>query len=82
MVRHFSCEDFTVLKACVQLAAFMSMNIDRHLKAHVCRRLSPRERLRKRFDWLDKQLAGKHYLTGDKFTIADAFHGAALVDFA
>jgi len=27
----------------------------------------------KRFDWLDKQLAGKQYLTGDTFTIADAY---------
>jgi glutathione S-transferase len=27
----------------------------------------------KRFDWLDKQLAGKKYLTGDTFTIADAY---------
>ena len=27
----------------------------------------------KRFDWLNKQLAGKQYLTGDHFTIADAY---------
>jgi glutathione S-transferase len=27
----------------------------------------------KRFDWIDKQLAGKQYLTGDTFTIADAY---------
>jgi glutathione S-transferase len=26
-----------------------------------------------RFDWLDKQLAGKDYLTGRQFTIADAY---------
>src|SRR5262249_5808843 len=32
-----------------------------------------RENLGKRFDWLDKQLAGKQYLTGDKFTVADAY---------
>lgn len=32
-----------------------------------------RENLGKRFDWLDKQLAGKHYLMGDKFTVADAY---------
>ena len=32
-----------------------------------------KENLGKRFDWLDKQLAGKQYLTGDKFTIADAY---------
>src|SRR2546423_12106401 len=32
-----------------------------------------KENLGKRFDWLDKQLAGRHYLMGDKFTIADAY---------
>jgi glutathione S-transferase len=32
-----------------------------------------KENLGKRFDWLDKQLAGKQYLTGDKFTVADAY---------
>jgi glutathione S-transferase len=32
-----------------------------------------KENLGKRLDWLDKQLAGKQYLTGDKFTIADAY---------
>jgi glutathione S-transferase len=32
-----------------------------------------KENLGKRFDWLDKQLADKPYLTGDKFTIADAY---------
>jgi glutathione S-transferase len=32
-----------------------------------------RENLGKRFDWLDKQLAGKQYLMGDKFTVADAY---------
>jgi glutathione S-transferase len=29
--------------------------------------------LEKKFDWLDKQLAGKKYLTGDAFTAADAY---------
>ena len=32
-----------------------------------------RENIGKRFDWLDKQLAGKQYLMGDKFTVADAY---------
>ena len=32
-----------------------------------------KENLSKRFDWLDKQLAGKQYLMGDKFTVADAY---------
>jgi len=32
-----------------------------------------RENISKRFDWLDKQLGGKQYLTGDKFTVADAY---------
>ena len=32
-----------------------------------------KETLGKRFDWLDKQLAGKQYLMGDKFTVADAY---------
>ena len=29
--------------------------------------------LKKKFDWLNKQLAGKKYLTGDTFTVADAY---------
>ncbi len=29
--------------------------------------------LEKKFDWLDKQLTGKKYLTGDTFTAADAY---------
>jgi glutathione S-transferase len=29
--------------------------------------------LRKRFDWINAQLAGKKYLTGDTFTVADAY---------
>jgi glutathione S-transferase len=29
--------------------------------------------LKKRFDWLNKQLTGKKYLTGDTFTVADAY---------
>ena len=37
-----------------------------------------RENLGKRFDWLDKHLAGKQYLTGDKFTVADAYLFAVL----
>ncbi len=32
-----------------------------------------RENIGKRFDWLDKQLAGKQYLMGDKFSVADAY---------
>jgi glutathione S-transferase len=31
------------------------------------------QNLEKKFDWLNKQLAGKQYLTGDAFTIADAY---------
>jgi len=29
--------------------------------------------LARRFDWIDKELAGKPYLMGDKFTAADAY---------
>ncbi len=32
-----------------------------------------RANLEKKFDWLETQLAGKKYLTGDTFTIADAY---------
>ena len=32
-----------------------------------------KENIGKRFDWLDKQLAGKDYLTGKTFTVADAY---------
>src|ERR1700751_531829 len=32
-----------------------------------------KENLGKRFDWLDKQLAGKQYLMGDKFTVANPY---------
>jgi len=32
-----------------------------------------KENLGKRFDWLDKQLEGKEYLTGKQFTVADAY---------
>jgi glutathione S-transferase len=32
-----------------------------------------KENLAKRFDWVNAQLAGRQYLTGDKFTIADAY---------
>jgi glutathione S-transferase len=32
-----------------------------------------KENLGKRFDWLDKQLAGKDYLMGNHFTVADAY---------
>ncbi len=31
------------------------------------------QNLEKKFDWINKQLAGKQYLTGDNFTIADAY---------
>lgn len=32
-----------------------------------------RDNLRKRYDWVDQHLAGKRFLTGDRFTIADAY---------
>jgi glutathione S-transferase len=32
-----------------------------------------KDNLAARFDWLDKQLAGKDYLTGKTFTVADAY---------
>ena len=32
-----------------------------------------RENLGKRLEWVDKQLAGKQYLMGDTFTVADAY---------
>ena len=32
-----------------------------------------KENLEKRFGWLDKQLAGKDYLMGSRFTVADAY---------
>ncbi|MGE3149746.1 MAG: glutathione transferase GstA [Pseudorhodoplanes sp.] len=32
-----------------------------------------KENLGKRFDWLQKELAGKQFLMGDKYTIADAY---------
>ena len=32
-----------------------------------------KENLAGRFDWLDRQLAGKDYLTGKQFTVADAY---------
>jgi glutathione S-transferase len=32
-----------------------------------------RDYLGQRFDWIDKQLAGKQYLMGDTFTVADAY---------
>src|SRR5215208_8501074 len=32
-----------------------------------------KENLAKRFDWLDRELAGRQYLMGEKFTIADAY---------
>ena len=31
------------------------------------------QNLEKKFDWLNTQLAGKKFLTGDNFTIADAY---------
>jgi glutathione S-transferase len=32
-----------------------------------------KENLAKRFEWIDRQLAGKQYLMGDQFTVADAY---------
>jgi glutathione S-transferase len=32
-----------------------------------------KENLTKRFDWLNKELAGRKFLLGDKITIADAY---------
>jgi glutathione S-transferase len=32
-----------------------------------------RARLASRFQWVDGELAGKHYLTGDTFTVADTY---------
>jgi len=32
-----------------------------------------KENLGKRFDYIDKHLASRHYLMGDKFTVADAY---------
>jgi glutathione S-transferase len=32
-----------------------------------------KENIAKRFDWLDQQLAGKDYLMGKQFTVADAY---------
>ena len=32
-----------------------------------------KETLAKRLEWVNKQLAGKQYLMGDKFTVADAY---------
>jgi glutathione S-transferase len=32
-----------------------------------------KENIGKRFDWVDQQLAGRQYLMGDKFTVADAY---------
>lgn len=32
-----------------------------------------KENLGKRFDWLNKELAGRQYLMGDQFTVADAY---------
>ncbi|MDO8278185.1 MAG: glutathione transferase GstA [Burkholderiaceae bacterium] len=34
---------------------------------------SVRERLGKRLQWVDEQLAGKQYLMGEQFTVADAY---------
>lgn len=32
-----------------------------------------RENINKRLEWIDRELAGKQYLMGDKFTVADAY---------
>ena len=32
-----------------------------------------KENLGKRFDWISKQLEGRQYLMGDRFTVADAY---------
>jgi glutathione S-transferase len=32
-----------------------------------------RPKLRSRFEWIDQQLSGQHYLTGEAFTVADAY---------
>ena len=37
-----------------------------------------KDNLGKRFDWLDKHLATRPYLTGEKFTVADAYLFAVL----
>jgi glutathione S-transferase len=37
-----------------------------------------RENIGKRLDWVDKELAGKQYITGEKFTAADAYLFAVL----
>lgn len=42
-------------------------NADAKVKEYVT------QNLEKKFDWLNGQLAGKQYLTGDTFTIADAY---------
>ena len=34
---------------------------------------SVREALRGRFEWVEQQLAGKDYLMGEQFTVADAY---------
>jgi glutathione S-transferase len=36
-------------------------------------RQAAKDRLASRFAWVDQQLAGKDYLTGDRFTAADAY---------
>lgn len=36
------------------------------------------DKLSNRFDWLNKQLAGKSYLAGEQFTVADAYMFAIL----
>lgn len=32
-----------------------------------------REKLRQRYTWLDQQLSGRNHLTGEDFTVADAY---------
>jgi len=61
------------------MTQFHHLGIAQDLRAHVpsdhaeeFKKIS-REYLAQRFEWIDKQLAGKQYLMGDTFTVADAY---------